>query len=53
MRYLNAASAAYLVQSFLSLRFFEFNSYSMNAVQLHVHAADVLVTCGVDREGLR
>jgi hypothetical protein len=52
-RYLNTASAADYVQFLLSLLFFEFNDYSVNAVQLHVNAADVLVTCGVDREGSR
>jgi hypothetical protein len=52
-RYLNTVSAVDHVQFLLSLRFFEFNGYNMNTVQLHVNAADVLVTCGVDREGFR
>jgi hypothetical protein len=33
--------------------FFELSGYYVNAVQLHVHAADVLVRCGVHREGFR
>ena len=31
----------------------ELSGYYVNAVQLHVHAADVLVRCGVDGEGFR
>jgi len=27
--------------------------YYINAVRLHVYAADVLVRCGVDRDGFR
>jgi hypothetical protein len=52
-RYLNTVSAAGHVQFLLSLRFFDFNGYCVNAVQLHVAAADVLVRCGDDREGFR
>jgi hypothetical protein len=37
----------------LSLLFFEFSGYYLNAVQLHVNAADVLVRRGVHREGFR
>jgi hypothetical protein len=32
---------------------FELSGYYLNAVQLHVYAADVLVRCGIDREGFR
>jgi hypothetical protein len=32
---------------------FELSGYDMNAVQVHVSAADVLVRCGIDREGFR
>jgi len=49
----NTSSAADPVQIPLSLLFFEFSGYCMNAVQLHVNAADVLVRRGVDREGFR
>jgi hypothetical protein len=31
----------------LSLLFLELSGYYVNAVQLHVHAADVLVRCGI------
>jgi hypothetical protein len=37
----------------LSLLFLELSGYYVNAVQLHVYAADVLVRCGVDRQGFR
>jgi hypothetical protein len=37
----------------LSLMPFELSSYYMNTVQLHVHAADVLVRRGMHREGSR
>jgi len=36
-----------------SLMLFELNDYDVNAVQLHVSAADVLVRCGIDRKGFR
>jgi hypothetical protein len=51
--YLNNVFAAYALQISLSLLFFEFSGYCVNAVQLHVYAADVLVRRGVDREGFR
>jgi hypothetical protein len=41
------------VQIPLSLRFLELSGYYVNAVRLHVYAADVLVRHGVDRDGLR
>jgi hypothetical protein len=37
----------------LSLLVLELSGYYVNAVQLHVHAADVLVRCGIHREGFR
>ena len=51
--YLDSASAADPVQIPLSLVLFELIGYYVNAVQLHVHAANVLVRCGIDREGSR
>jgi hypothetical protein len=53
MRYLPSASAASPVQTSLSLLFLELTGYCMNAVRLHVYAADVLVRLGVDRDGSR
>ena len=41
--YLHSVSAADSKQISLSLILFELSTYSVNAVQLHVHAADVLV----------
>jgi hypothetical protein len=32
---------------------FELSGDDVNAVQLYVSAADVLVRCGIDREGFR
>ena len=52
-RYLNSVSAAGQAQISLSLLLLELIGYWMNAVQLHVNAADVLVRCGVDRDGFR
>ncbi len=52
-RYLNSVSAADPMQIPLSLLFLELSSYCVNAVQLHVHAADVLVRRGIHREGFR
>jgi hypothetical protein len=52
-RYLNSVSAADLVKIPLLLLFLELSGYYVNAVQLHVHAADVLVRCGIHREGSR
>jgi len=48
-RYLNSVAAVYPVQFRLSLLFLELSGYQVNAVQLHVHAADVLVSCGRHR----
>jgi hypothetical protein len=52
-RYLDSVSAAGPVQISLSLLFLELSSYYLNAVQLHVHAADVLGRRGIDRDGSR
>ena len=52
-RYLNSVSAAGPVQIPLSLLFLELSGYCVNAVQLHVNAADVLVRRGIDRDGFR
>jgi hypothetical protein len=52
-RYLHSVSAVDPVQIPLLLLFLELNAYYVNAVQLHVHAADVLVRCGIHREGFR
>jgi hypothetical protein len=41
------------VQIPLSLLFLELSGYYVNAVQLHVHAADLLVRRGIHREGFR
>jgi hypothetical protein len=51
--YLNSVSAAGLVQILLSLLFLELSGYCVNAVQLHVNAADVLVRRGVDGDDYR
>ena len=53
MHYLHSVSAAEPVQIPLSLLFLELSSYCMNAVRLHVYAADVLVRLGVDRDDSR
>jgi hypothetical protein len=53
MHYLNSVFAADLARISFSLLFLELSGYCVNAVQLHVIAADVLVRCGVDREGFR
>ena len=53
MHYLNRHSAASPVQTSLSLLFLELSGYCVNAVRLHVYAADVLVRLGVDRDDLR
>jgi hypothetical protein len=52
-RHLNSVSAADPVQIPLLLLFLELDGYYVNAVQIHVHAADVLVRCGIHREGIR
>jgi hypothetical protein len=51
--YLNTVSAAEPAQIPLSLLFLELTSYCVNAVQLHVYAADVLASYGVDRDDFR
>ena len=48
--YLNSVFTAGPVQASLSLLFLELSRYCVNAVQLHVNAADVLVRHGVDRD---
>ena len=53
MRYLNSVSAASPAHASLLLLFLELSGYFINAVRLHVYAADVLVRCGVDRDGFR
>ena len=53
MHYLHSVSAAEPVQVPLSLLILELSGYYVNAVRLHVYAADVLVRRGVDREGIR
>ena len=53
MHYLHSVSAAGLVQTSLSLLFLELSGYCVNAVRLHVYAADALVRRGVDRDGSR
>jgi len=52
-RYLDSVSAASLARIPLSLLFLELIGYSVNTVQLHVNAADVLVRHGIDRDGSR
>ncbi len=52
-RYLNRVFVADPVQIPLSLLFLALSGDYMNAIQLHVHAADVLVRCGIHREGFR
>jgi hypothetical protein len=47
-RYLNTVSDADPAQVPLSLLFFEFSDPCVNALQLHVYDADVLVSRGVD-----
>ena len=37
----------------LSLLFSGLSGYCLNVVERHVYAADVLVRCGVDRDGFR
>ncbi len=51
--YLNTVSAAGPVRLSLSLLFLELNGYCVEAVRLHVDAADVLVKCGIDRNRFR
>ena len=52
-RYLDSVAAASLAQFPLSLLFLELIGYRVNAVQLHVNAADVLVRRGIDGDGSR
>ena len=52
-RYLNTVSAAEAVQTPLLLLLFEFSGYCVNAVKLHVYAADALVRRGVGGDGFR
>ena len=51
--YLDSVSAAHLARIPLSLLFLELSGYYVNAVRLHVNAADVLVRRGIDRDGSR
>jgi hypothetical protein len=51
--YLNSVSTAVPVRTSFSLLFLELNGYCVNAVQLHVNAADVLVRRGKDGDGPR
>jgi len=53
MHYLNSVLAVDQVQTALSLLLLELSGYCVNAVRRHVYAADVLVRCGVDKEGFR
>jgi len=53
MHYLNSVSAARPALASLSLLFLERNSYCVNAVRLHVYAADTLVRLGVDSNDFR
>jgi len=52
-RYLDSVFAARLAHIPLSLLFLELSGYCMDAVQLHVNAADVLVRRGMDSGGSR
>ena len=52
-RYLDGVSAARLVRSSFSLLFLELSDYGVNAIQLHVNAADVQVRPGIDRDDSR
>ena len=53
MRYLHSVLAASTVQTSLSLLFLELSGYCVNAVRLHVYAADALVRLGVDKDDFR
>ena len=48
MHYLNSVSAAGTARTPLSLLFLELSGYCVNAVQLHVNAADVMVRRGTE-----
>ena len=52
-RYLDSVSARRLARIPLSLLLLELSGYCVSAVQLHVHAADVLVRRGVGGDGSR
>jgi len=52
-RYLDSVSAVRLARIPFSLLFLELSGYGVNAVQLHVNAADALVGRGVDRDDSR
>ena len=52
-RYLDSVSAVRLARILFSLLFLELTGYGVNAVQLHVNAADALVRRGVDRDDSR
>jgi hypothetical protein len=52
-RYLDSVSAARLARFSLSLLFLELTGYGVNAIQLHVNAADVQVRLGIDRDDSR
>ena len=49
----NSVSAADAVHTSLLLLFLELSRYCLNAVRLHVYAADVLVRRGVDGDDSR
>jgi hypothetical protein len=51
--YLDSVFAAEPVQILFSVLFLELSGYYVNAVQLHVNAADALVRRGIDGEGSR
>ena len=51
--YLDSVSAAGPVQTALSLLLLELSGYCVNAIQLHVNAADLLVRRGIDRDDSR
>ena len=52
-RYLDSVSSARLARSSLSLLFLELSDYGVNAIQLHVNAADDQVRPGIDRDDSR
>jgi hypothetical protein len=51
--YLNSVSAADPAQIPSLLPFLELSGYWLNAVQLHINAADVLVGRGIDGDDFR
>jgi hypothetical protein len=52
-RYLHSVSAAEAERIPLSVLLLELTRYHVDAMRLHVYAADVLVRRGVDRQGFR